>query len=128
MARQFPHARVRGVDLTPTPLREDQLPPNIEFEIDDINLGLEHFADRFDLVHMRCVAGGLHNFEQGITYAAQCVKPGGMLILVDYEMSFCEEDMATTQKMATPNQADGSWLQRYLYGKNYALRRSFRMI
>ncbi|PVF95012.1 S-adenosyl-L-methionine-dependent methyltransferase [Serendipita vermifera] len=115
MARQFPHARVRGVDLTPTPLREDQMPANIEFEIDDINLGLGHFANRFDLVHMRCVAGGLPNFEQGITYAAQCVKPGGMLIVVDYEMLLCAEDMVTTQKMATANQPEGSWLQRYLY-------------
>ncbi|PVF95010.1 S-adenosyl-L-methionine-dependent methyltransferase [Serendipita vermifera] len=95
MARQFPHARVVGVDLAPAPLREDQLPPNIEFEIDDINLGLGHFAGRFDVVHMRCLGGGLPDINQGITNAARY--------------------MVTTQKVATPNQKDSSWVRRFFY-------------
>ncbi|PVF95011.1 S-adenosyl-L-methionine-dependent methyltransferase [Serendipita vermifera] len=115
MARQFPHARVKGVDVVPTPLNPDQIPPNVEFEIDDINLGLSHLANRFDIVHMRCVGGGLTDYGQGVTYAAQCVKPGGLILLVDYNLQLCAEDKVTTQKMATPNQKDGSWLQRFFY-------------
>ncbi|PVF95009.1 S-adenosyl-L-methionine-dependent methyltransferase [Serendipita vermifera] len=122
MARQFPHTRVLGIDLAPIPLRDDQLPPNISFEIDDINLGLDHLANRFDLVHMRCVGGGLPDYNQGITYAAQCVKPGGLLLIVDYDIQICAEDMVTTQKMATPNQKDGSWFQRFMYEVGYAFR------
>jgi SAM-dependent methyltransferase len=116
MARQFPHTRVLGIDLAPTPLSEDQLPPNIEFEIDDITFGLEYLANRFDLVHMRCLGGGLPDYKQGITYAAQCLKPGGLLLIVDYDMHAYAEDMVTTQRMATPNQEDGSWYQRFIYG------------
>jgi 2-polyprenyl-3-methyl-5-hydroxy-6-metoxy-1,4-benzoquinol methylase len=116
MARQFPHVRVKGVDVIPTPLNAEQLPPNIDFEIDDINVGLSHFANRFDIVHMRAVGAGLTDYEQAVTYAVQCVKPGGMMLLVEYNMQLNAEDMVTTQKMATPNQEDGSWVQRFFYG------------
>lgn len=122
MARQFPHARVTGVDMSPTPLPEDQLPPNIEFEVDDINLGLEHFAGRFDLVHLRCTASGIQDYTQAITYAARCLKPGGMLLSIEIDTQICAEDMITTQKIATPNQQDGSWLARFLYEMKYAFQ------
>jgi hypothetical protein len=116
MARQFPHVRVKGVDVIPTPLNDDQLPPNVDFEIDDINIGLNHFANRFDIVHMRAVGGGLANYEEAVTCAVRCVKPGGMMLLIEYNTQFSAEDMVTTQKMATPNQEDGSWVQRFFYG------------
>ncbi|PVF98123.1 S-adenosyl-L-methionine-dependent methyltransferase [Serendipita vermifera] len=115
MARQFPHTRVTGVDMAPTPLGDDQVPSNIVFEIDNINYGLEQFTGRFDLVHMRCTASGLPDFAQATTYAAQCLKPGGLLLLVDLDTQLCAEDMVTIQKIATPNQPDGSWLARYFY-------------
>jgi hypothetical protein len=116
MARQFPHTRVTGVDMAPTPLPEDQLPGNIEFEIDDINLGLEQFQNRFDLVHLRCIASGIRDYAQVITYAARCLKPGGLLISIEIDTQLCAEDMVTAQKIATPEQPDGSWVARFLYG------------
>lgn len=124
MAHQFPYTRVTGVDIAPIPLREDQLPPNGEFEVDDIMMGLGHFANRFDIVHLRCLGGGLPDYNQGITYAAQCVKPGGMLLVIDFDLQLCAEDMVTTQKMATPNQRDGSWYQRYMYEVRCAFARN----
>ena len=121
MARRFPWAHVTGLDIAPTPLSQEQLTPNIAFMIEDINLGLSNYTGRFDLVHMRCVGGGLPNYAQAITYAARCVKPGGVLLIADLDMQLCDEDMVSTQKMATPNQPDGSWLQRFLYGMSFAL-------
>jgi SAM-dependent methyltransferase len=115
MARRFPHAQVLGIDLAPIPLNPDQLTPNIRFEIDDINLGLAHYGGRFDLVHMRCVGGG-SDYAQTINYAAQCVKPGGVLLLLDIDLQLCAEDKVSAQKMLTPNQPEGSWLQRYIHG------------
>ncbi|CAG8651721.1 2079_t:CDS:10, partial [Acaulospora colombiana] len=70
---------------------------------------------RFDLVHMRCTASGLPDFAQATTYAAQCLKPGGLLLIVDLDTQLCAEDKVTIQKIATPNQPDGSWLARYFY-------------
>jgi 2-polyprenyl-3-methyl-5-hydroxy-6-metoxy-1,4-benzoquinol methylase len=116
MARQFPHTRVTAVDITPTPLSSDQLPPNIDFEVDDIKCGLAQFAGRFDLVHMRSTASGIPDYAQAATYAAQCVRPGGLLLLVEIDTQFSAENMVTIQKIATPNQPDGSWLARFFYG------------
>jgi hypothetical protein len=82
MAREFPHAKVHGVDLVPafqTHVRpapvdgtspqgaqedggNDGIPPNCTFEIDDVNRGLDHFANSFDLVHVRGIAIGVGAF------------------------------------------------------------------
>lgn len=59
MAKAHSNSNITGVDLVPVPLEPEQLPPNCQMEIDDINLGLPHFHGRFDMVHMRCVYGGL---------------------------------------------------------------------
>jgi hypothetical protein len=59
MAREFPDANVVAVDLVPIPIEPEKLPPNFQMEIDDINFGLPHFVDRFSVVHLRCVFGGL---------------------------------------------------------------------
>ena len=116
MARKFPHVQVLGVDLAPVPLNPELLTPNISFEMDNINLGLAHHVGRFDLVHMRCTTGGLSDYASAITTAANCLKPGGLLLLVEFEGMFCAEDMVSAQKMATPNQPNGSWIQRFCYG------------
>lgn len=120
MARRFPHVQVLGIDLAPVPLSPDLVTPNLRFEIDNIMQGLTHHAGRFDLVHMRCVGGGLPDYAQAITYAAQCLKPGGLLIIFDYDMLVCAKDMVSTRKMATPNQPDGSWVQRFFYEFRWA--------
>jgi len=116
MARRFPHAQVLGIDLAPVPLTPGQFTTNIRFEIDDMNLGLPHHVGRFDLVHMRCVGGG-SDYSQAITIAAQCVKSGGLLLVLDVDLQLCAEDKVSAQKMATPDQPDGSWLQRYFHGE-----------
>ncbi|KIM25768.1 hypothetical protein M408DRAFT_203865 [Serendipita vermifera MAFF 305830] len=115
MAKRFPHAQVLGIDVSPNPLNPTLLTANIRFEVEDINTGLAHYANRFDLVHMRCVGGGLLDYTQAITYAAQCVKPGGVLIVADLDIMLCAEDMISSQRMATPDYPQGSWLQRYFY-------------
>jgi len=117
MARRFPHAQVLGIDLAPVPLSPEQLTPNIRFEIDDLNLGLSHHWGRFDLVHIRFAGGGLPHYAQAITHAAQCLNPGGLLLILELDLQLCAEDKVSAQKMATPSQPDGSWLQRFLYGE-----------
>lgn len=43
MAKLFPHAQVVGVDLAAVPIPAEGHPPNCNFEMDNINLGLNHF-------------------------------------------------------------------------------------
>jgi hypothetical protein len=62
MAVQFPNCDVIGLDLAPPPVDLGTLPPNLRFEIDDINLGLSHFHRdqyQFSVIHVRCVGAGV---------------------------------------------------------------------
>ncbi|CAG8709886.1 10657_t:CDS:2, partial [Acaulospora colombiana] len=71
------------VDLAPPPVDTGAFPPNLRFEIDDINLGLAHFYDQFDLVHARCVSGGINDMDKTIVEFQRCLKPGGFLIIME---------------------------------------------
>src|SRR4051812_37332354 len=107
MAKQFPHASVLGIDIVPVPLKPELLTSNIRFEMDDVNSGLPHYAGRFDLVHMRMVGGGLPEYSEAITTAARCLKPGGVLVVIELDTLLCAEDMVSSQKMFTPDQPNG---------------------
>ncbi|CCA70828.1 hypothetical protein PIIN_04763 [Serendipita indica DSM 11827] len=120
MAERFPHALAMGVDLAPTPFDTSLFPSNLRIEIDDINLGLSHFYGQFDLVHMRCVLGGIQNIDKTLADLFLCLNPGGMLIIVDGGSHFLS-DPGTIGRMrrvhgdeadATATSEDGSWLNR----------------
>ncbi|KIM22689.1 hypothetical protein M408DRAFT_78716, partial [Serendipita vermifera MAFF 305830] len=92
MATRFPHADVLGIDLAPGPIGPSGLPPNLAFEIDDIRLDLSHFTGRFDLVHMRYMSAELEDIR-GIMFDVQrCLKPGGVIIVLDGEITIKTED------------------------------------
>lgn len=61
MAREFPDCDVVGLDLAPAPVDIDALPTNCRFEIDDINLGLSHYHNQFDVIHVRCIGSGVRS-------------------------------------------------------------------
>ncbi|PVF94107.1 S-adenosyl-L-methionine-dependent methyltransferase [Serendipita vermifera] len=120
MARRFPHALVLGVDLAPPPGDTEKFPPNLQFELDDINLGLSHFYDQYDVVHARCVIGGIMNMDETIVEFQKCVKPGGVLIVMDGDHLFeSRERMARLKRMpgdpdASSVSEDGSYLRRII--------------
>jgi trans-aconitate methyltransferase len=122
MARRFPHASVLGVDLAPPPVDTGTFPPNLRFEIDDINLGLTHFYDQYDVVHVRCVIGGIKNMDETIVEFQKCLKPGGVLIVMDGDHIYeSRERMAKLKKL--PEDPDvssvhehGSYLRRIIVG------------
>ncbi|KAG8761654.1 hypothetical protein FRC14_000038 [Serendipita sp. 396] len=111
MAREYPHASVVGVDLAPTPVEADSTPPNCRFELDDVNMGLSHFYDSFDVVHARLISSGIKDYRKMMEEAERCLKPGGVVIFVDYDAQFCAEDQVSRQPMAETNE-NGSWLVR----------------
>jgi SAM-dependent methyltransferase len=123
MARRFPHASVLGVDLAPPPVDTGNFPPNLRFEIDDINLGLDHFYDRYDLVHARCVSGGINDMDKTIVEFQKCLKPGGLLIIMEGDHIYERRDkLARLKKL--PGDPDvsalsenGSYLRRMVAGE-----------
>ena len=92
MARQFPHANVVGLDLTPpsaTSLAVTQAqgdaPENYAFVEGDITKGMPFADNSFDFVHMRLVVLALPSaaWAPAIQEIRRVTKPGGWVELVD---------------------------------------------
>jgi len=83
-AEQFPDAHILAVDMSPLP--ERTLPANMNFKVVDVSQGLP-FEPEFDIVHERMVFCHLLNAAEVIERAAQLLKPGGLLLLEEFDMS-----------------------------------------
>lgn len=58
MALQHPHVLVLGIDFVLPTVHKARIPPNCQFSIHDINLGLFKYYNMFDVVHMRNISTG----------------------------------------------------------------------
>ncbi|KAG8824658.1 hypothetical protein FRC17_009060, partial [Serendipita sp. 399] len=113
MALKFTHCEVVGVDLVANASRA--MPPNCRFEFDDINLGLPHFHNKFDLVHSRAIVNGINDFEKYIEDVVACLKPGGIAILVEGDWRPYREDKITPYPPAGLGVPNGSWWARICF-------------
>ncbi|KAK2041972.1 methyltransferase [Colletotrichum somersetense] len=77
---EHPEATVVGVDLSPVPL--SFVPPNVRFEIDDIEEPWT-FSEPFDYIHSRMMTGSIKDWEKYIKACFHNLKPGGYLELND---------------------------------------------
>lgn len=50
--------------------------------------------------------------------AAKCVKPGGVLMLIEGDFDTFHEDQVTFQEMNCPQYPHASWFARFLHGKS----------
>ncbi|PVF94110.1 hypothetical protein CPB86DRAFT_800707 [Serendipita vermifera] len=119
MAHRFPHASVLGVDVVPSPVNPAVLPSNVQFEICNVNFGMSRFYDRYDLVHVRCIGGGMTDMDRTIVELQRCLKPGGMLLIIDGEPIIYKGRGIPVGMKKIPGdldvsgvREDGSWLQR----------------
>lgn len=49
--------------------------------------------------------------------AVRCLKPGGMILIVEGDFELVKSDMVTAQDMHTAENPGGSWLRRFYHGK-----------
>ncbi|EJD02285.1 uncharacterized protein FOMMEDRAFT_141383 [Fomitiporia mediterranea MF3/22] len=110
MAQEFPHAQVIGVDLAPSTTRPP--PFNCRFEFDDFTLGLEHYYNSFDVVHSRCTANGVVDYEGFIHEAAKCVRPGGVLLYTEGNLEMQSEQKIGQEPAFGEGGPNQSWLAR----------------
>jgi SAM-dependent methyltransferase len=127
MARRFPHASVLGIDLSPHTPNPDTDPPNVQFQVYDINHGMEKFYNQFDVIQMRCVASGIKSIDKTIGELLRSLKPGGFLTIIDgdrhvnkdrsryLEIMEVEGDEGSNASVSK----NGSWFERQTFGMLY---------
>ncbi|KAJ6577638.1 S-adenosyl-L-methionine-dependent methyltransferase [Mycena capillaripes] len=82
-AIEFPAAEVLAIDISPLPNRN--IPANMSFKLQDLSKELDIEKHTFDIVHARFVM--IPDGESAVKRAAELVKPGGVLILEDLDIS-----------------------------------------
>jgi SAM-dependent methyltransferase len=128
MARRFPHVSVLGIDLSPHTPNPDTDPPNVQFQVYDINHGMEQFYDQFDVIQMRCVASGIRRINQTIKELLRSLKPGGFITIIDGDRTVSEDRSKYIEIMEVEGDEggnasiskNGSWLERMAFGGFYA--------
>ncbi|KAF7337605.1 hypothetical protein MSAN_02233800 [Mycena sanguinolenta] len=81
LAREFPNSQTVAVDLVP--MQSVTMPDNCRSEVDDINLGLEHFLRR--LQRRPCSVNFLWDYPRLIDQIAHCLRPRGLLCMMEFD-------------------------------------------
>lgn len=84
MADAYPEAHVLGTDLSP--IQPDFIPPNCEFEIDDVTLEWTFPEDHFDFIHLREMFGSIADWDELFAQAFRHTKPGGWVEIVEHSV------------------------------------------
>ncbi|KAL1840556.1 hypothetical protein VTJ49DRAFT_330 [Mycothermus thermophilus] len=110
VAEQHPECEVIGIDIYPYPMPE-VIPPNVDFQLDDLNRPSTFDSNYFDLVHSRMMAGGIHanrwmNYLHDIH---RILRPGGWCQMVEIYFN-AQSDNGTL----TDNHALRVWSRSYM--------------
>ncbi|KAI1645802.1 S-adenosyl-L-methionine-dependent methyltransferase [Daldinia loculata] len=99
MAARYPQAQITGVDVYPIQ-RRGGIPPNVKFEIDDVENPWKYPDNTFDFIHARSMAGGVRDWPALFRQVYNKLKPGGLfemteiaLNIFDFDGKFAEAEM-----------------------------------
>ncbi|UQC80164.1 UMTA [Colletotrichum lupini] len=84
-----PEAEVLGMDLSP--VQPSDVPPNVRFEIDDIEEEWL-YSQPFDYIHSRIITGGISDWKKMIKKAYDHLAPGGWYEIQESDMSPAADD------------------------------------
>jgi hypothetical protein len=119
MAKKFPWAKVTGVDLAPCPIPTKDLPSNCNFKVHDISSGLSQFKNQFDVIHVRFVGCYLKEFEQCTKDVHTCLKPGGIVLWIEFDFTIYFTDQITYIPPAVDDTPGTSWVSRIMTGEQF---------
>jgi len=119
MAKEFPHCEVVGVDLAP--VQNGLTPPNCRIEVDDINLGLEHFYGAFNLVNARFITSGIKDYYGLVDHISKILRPGGLFLSMEAEFAVYDKDKnyLLPHELGHPKY---SWVANYCHRLGKAMR------
>ncbi|KAF5341849.1 hypothetical protein D9611_001724 [Ephemerocybe angulata] len=89
--RDFPYCDAIAVDLVPLS-EDDDFPSNLRMEIDNLNKGIEHFYDQFDVVHSRLIAFGIRHYHRLVEHVARVLRPNGLIEAQEYDFQTYDRD------------------------------------
>ncbi|GJC82995.1 secondary metabolism regulator LAE1 [Colletotrichum liriopes] len=76
---QYPSATVLGVDLSP--IQPEWVPPNVKFEVDDVESPWLYPANHFDYIHSRHTVMAIKDWAVLFQRSFEHLKPGGWIEL-----------------------------------------------
>ncbi|KAI0673624.1 hypothetical protein C8Q78DRAFT_1018090 [Trametes maxima] len=117
VARDFPHCSAVAVDLVP--MQDANMPPNCRSEVDDINLGLQHFYGAFDVAHARLVSSGIRDYKGLIDEMVQTLRPRGLIQLIEFD--FRVYDNQHEAIMPSRLEEETPWFARWMNVVNIAV-------
>ncbi len=80
------------------------VPSNCRYEVDDVNLGLDHYEGQFDVVHCRLISSGIKDYYGVIRDAAACLRAGGAAEFMEFDFR-----LYTRQHIAVPTTQKEIW-------------------
>ncbi|KAN0122948.1 S-adenosyl-L-methionine-dependent methyltransferase [Hyaloscypha variabilis] len=86
---EYPSAQVVGVDLSPT--QPSMVPPNVQFEVDDVE-GEWTYNTPFDLIHSRFMVASIKNWPKLVNQVYTHLKPGGWCEFKDWDFTLHSVD------------------------------------
>ncbi|KAI1259485.1 S-adenosyl-L-methionine-dependent methyltransferase [Xylariaceae sp. FL1019] len=104
MGDRYPDAEILGLDLSP--IQPTSVPPNVSFQIDDIEDTWVH-DDDYDLIHMRESSGYMVSTPKVIESAFKHLKPGGWFELQEFHWVAVQEDGTIDPKNPVNQYMDG---------------------
>ncbi|KAF3913568.1 hypothetical protein ABW20_dc0106072 [Dactylellina cionopaga] len=90
IADLYPSAVVIGNDLSP--IQPNWVPPNLKFEVDDLESEWTYPPGTFDFIYCRYLLGGIADWPKLIKQAFKALKPGGYLEILDPDSEMLCDD------------------------------------
>ncbi|KAI1660025.1 S-adenosyl-L-methionine-dependent methyltransferase [Daldinia decipiens] len=87
---EFPNCEVVGTDLSP--IQPSWCPPNVKFEIDDLEQEWTYAPNSFDYIHIRYMVGSVADWPKLFRQAFKTLKPGGWIESFEVEADYRSDD------------------------------------
>ncbi|KAF6825075.1 methyltransferase domain-containing protein [Colletotrichum musicola] len=91
---EHPGAEVVGVDLSPT--QPQYVPPNVKFEIDDIEDSWT-YSRPFDYIHSRMMNSAISKWDEYLRQSYEYLNPGGWLELQEFGLPLSDDGTLTEE-------------------------------
>jgi trans-aconitate methyltransferase len=88
-ADEFPSATIIANDLSP--IQPTWVPPNLQFEIDDVEDVWPH-TQPFDYIHIRNMGASIADWEKLLMRAYRHLAPGGWIEIQEHAIEMHSED------------------------------------